>query len=130
MDVGLLILRIGLSVTFIAHGAGKFQELDNTIAFFGSIGLSPFFAYLVAAIEFFGGLAILLGIFTDIAGYLLAIIMLVATYKIKYILGFLGGYELDFVLFSLALGIALVGPGKYALPCCFGKCEMGKEMKK
>ena len=35
---GLLVLRIGLGVIFIAHGFGKIDGMQETSAFFGSIG--------------------------------------------------------------------------------------------
>lgn len=115
VDVGLLFLRIAVGVTFIAHGVAKFQNLEGTVGFFAGLGLASFFAYLVATVEVAGGLAVLLGIFTDIAGILLAIVMVGAITLVKFSKGFLGGYELEAVLFLAALGIAFAGAGKYAL---------------
>lgn len=114
-DVALLLLRVGLGLVFIAHGWQKFQTMEDTIGFFSSIGLSAFWAYLVATVELVGGLAVLLGVFTGYAGILLAIVMVVAIFMLKFSKGFLGGYEFDLMLFLASLAIAFAGPGKYTV---------------
>lgn len=115
VDVGLLLLRIAVGVTFIAHGWAKFMNIEGTVGFFAGLGLAALFVYLVAAVELLGGLAVLFGIFTDVAGIALAIVMVFAMILVKFSMGFLGGYELDAILFLAALGIAFAGPGKYAV---------------
>lgn len=115
VDVGLLLLRIAVGVTFIAHGWAKFMNIEGTVGFFAGLGLAALFAYLVAAVELLGGLAVLLGLFTDVAGFLLAIVMVFAMILVKFSMGFLGGYEFDAVLLLAALGIAFAGAGKYAV---------------
>ncbi len=129
LDVGLLLLRVGVGLVFVAHGVAKFQNMDGTIAFFNGIGFTSFWAYLVASVELFGGLAMLIGIFTEIAGVLLAMVMLVAILKLKFAQGFLGGYEFDALLLLASFAMVLTGPGKYAMPCCLGKCELGMKKK-
>lgn len=110
-DLGLLLIRVGLAVVFIAHGWQKFAAMDKTIGFFGTLGFGAFFAYLVAAIELLGGIAMLVGIGTHYAGLALAAVMVAAIYLVKYNKGFLGGYEFDLTLLLAALGITLTGPG-------------------
>lgn len=114
--VGLLVLRIVLGVVFIAHGYGKLKGIDGVIGFFGSIGLSPMWAYLVSWVELLSGVAMVAGIFTEIAGYLIAIVMLVAIFMVKAKFGFVGGYELDLILLASALAVAWSGPGMLAVP--------------
>jgi uncharacterized membrane protein YphA (DoxX/SURF4 family) len=115
LDAGLLLLRIAVGIVFIAHGWSKFMNLEGATAFFASLGLASLFVYLVAAVELVGGLAVLLGLFTDVAGILLTIVMAFAITLVKFSKGLLGGYELDLVLLLAALGIAFMGAGKYAL---------------
>lgn len=115
VDVGLLLLRIAVGVTFIAHGWAKFQNLEGTVGFFAGLGLVALFVYLVAAVELLGGLAVLLGLFTDVAGIALAVVMVGAIVLVKLSKGFLGGFEYEAVLLLAALGIAFAGPGKYAV---------------
>ncbi len=112
---GLLLLRVGLAAVFIAHGYAKLAHIDQTIAFFGSIGLSSIFAYLVGIVELVGGLMMVVGYQVKYAGYALSLVMLVAIAKVKWALGFMGGYEFDLVLLLNALGIAWTGPGEYVL---------------
>jgi len=115
VDVGLLLLRIAVGMTFIAHGWAKFMNMEGTTAFFAGLGLAGFFVYFVATVEVLGGLAVLLGLFTDVAGILLAAVMVGAIALMKAFKGFLGGYELEAILLLTALGIAFAGAGKYAV---------------
>lgn len=115
MNWGLLLVRVALAVVFITHGYAKLTHIDATIAFFGSLGMSSFFAYLVGIVELLAGLMMLAGYYTRYAGYLIAIVMLVAIVKVKWALGFMGGYEFDFTLLMCALAIACAGPGDFVL---------------
>ena len=54
-DSALLVLRVGVGAIFIFAGWGKVSDLAGTVAFFGTIGLAPFWAYLVSFVELCGG---------------------------------------------------------------------------
>lgn len=112
-DLGLLLLRIALGAVFITHGWMKWQNMDGTIQFFSSIGLSAMWAYLVATIELLGGLAVLLGIWHRLAGWLLAAVMAGAIITVKGSKGFVGGYEFDLTLLLVSAAVAMMHPGKY-----------------
>ncbi len=115
-DLGMFLLRVVVGAAFIAHGWAKFGAMDQTIAFFGQLGLAAFLAYVVATIELVGGVALVLGLWTDLAALLLTGVMVVATFYVKMAtlkVGFLGGYELDLVLLASLLAIMFCGPGKY-----------------
>ena len=114
-SLGLLLIRIGLATIFIYHGVSKFADMGMTIGFFAKLGFPAFLAYFVSTVETLGGVVLLLGLFTDIAGIALAIDMAVVLIHVPGRGGFLGGHELEFSLLIAALGIALEGPGKYAL---------------
>ena len=114
-DLGLLLIRVGLALVFIIHGWGKWQNLDGTVGFFGGLGLAAFFAYLVATVEVLAGLAMLLGVWVDWAGLLLAAVMFTAIYLVKFDMGFVGGYEFDLMLLLSALGVAMMGSGAYTI---------------
>jgi putative oxidoreductase len=119
-NVGLLLIRVALAVVFIYHGLGKFQNMAQTTGFFSMLNVPEVFAYVVAAAEFFGGIALLLGLFVEISAFLLAIVMFVAISLVKFGNGFAGmpgkaGYELDLVLFLVLLGVACLGSGRFAL---------------
>ncbi len=128
---GLLILRVVIGVIFIAHGWQKIDNMAGTVGFFTSLGLPAFLAYVDAWVEFIGGIAFVLGIFTKITGYLFAIIMAVAILKLKLVGGLTGakGYEFELLLLAASLCISFAGPGIFAIgprlcPCCRGgKCK-------
>lgn len=124
MDAGLLLIRLALAAVFIGAGWMKFGNLGATAAFFAGLGLPSFFAYLVPATELLAGIALALGVFTDLAGILLAIVMVGAIALVKFKGGFFGGYDFDLVLLLAALGIAFAGPGKYAT----GKCSIHSDL--
>ncbi|MBI2038765.1 MAG: DoxX family protein [Candidatus Niyogibacteria bacterium] len=113
-----LLLRIILGTIFVVHGYPKlFKNFSETAGFFESIGIRPgkFWVFAVGAVEFFGGIALVLGFATQLAAALLAIDMLVAIAKVKFRQGFVGGYEFDLTLLVIALSLVLTGPGAYAI---------------
>lgn len=115
-QLGLFIIRIFLGITFFAHGLDKFQGgIGNTAGFFESIGIPAFLAYVVALIELVGGIALIIGLGTRVASALVGIVMIGAILKVKIGTGFLGGYELDFVLLGMAIALALSGSSLYAV---------------
>ena len=74
-EVGALILRVALGITFFIHGFVKFQGgIENQVGWFSSIGLPGFLAYVVAIIELVGGFALIIGLGTKVISVLLAII--------------------------------------------------------
>lgn len=116
IDAGLLLIRIALGVGFMLHGIQKLQGIDMTVGFFGKLGFPPALAWFVALVETLGGAAMLLGIFTEVSGLLLASVMIVAILKVKLGSGkgYLG-FELDAAYLLSSLAIVLTGPGKYSL---------------
>ncbi|MFD1175763.1 DoxX family protein [Paenibacillus puldeungensis] len=120
-ELGTTILRVFLGLTFLVHGFVKFQGgISNTVGFFESLGLPGFAAYIVATIELVGGAAMLLGIGTRMVAILFALILAVATIKVKLSAGFLGngqmaGYELDLALITISIYLALKGKSFLAL---------------
>ena len=114
-EVGALILRVVLGITFFVHGFVKFQGgIENQVGWFSSIGLPGFLAYVVAIIELVGGFVLFIGFGTKIVSVLLAILMIGATVKVKLALGFLGngqmaGYELDVALLAISIYLAING---------------------
>lgn len=130
-DAGLFFLRLAVGVPFIAHGLAKFMDIPGTTGFLGSLGLSPLLTYIVSGGELLAGIMIVLGIGAFIGGWMVSIIMICAYTIVKYKMPFLGGYELDFVLFFGGLSIAMLGSGRYSLirshkcnsECIPGTCE-------
>ncbi|MFZ4893486.1 DoxX family protein [Plantibacter sp. Mn2098] len=121
-NIGLLVLRIVLGVTFLAHGAQKFFvfTIPGTQASFADMGvpLPEVAAIVVATLELVGGAFLILGLATRIVGVMLAVDMAVALFLVHLSSGFFaadGGVELVLLLAVGALVLALTGPGVYAL---------------
>lgn len=115
----LLIARIVLGITFIAHGWPKIKNPTGMTTWLKGMRFPApmLMSIIVAVVEFFGGLAILLGIYTQVPALLIAFNMLVATGVRKLVNKdkWVGGYELDLSLLALALIIALYGPGEWII---------------
>jgi putative oxidoreductase len=114
-DLALLLVRVGLGLVFLAHGWDKITSIDEVISYFASFEVSAFWAYVVAYVEFIGGIAIFIGLFTGWAGVLLAASMVGSIAMVKLTQGFIGGYEFDLMLFLSAIAISLAGPGEYTI---------------
>jgi uncharacterized membrane protein YphA (DoxX/SURF4 family) len=120
-EVGTLILRVVLGITFFIHGLVKFQGgIENTVGWFESIGLPGVLAYGVAILELVGGIALVIGLGSRVVSAILVLLMLGATVKVKLAGGFLGtgqgaGYELDLALMAMALVIAVSGSKLFAV---------------
>jgi uncharacterized membrane protein YphA (DoxX/SURF4 family) len=112
--LGLFVLRLTLGSIFMVHGISKLSNMEGTIGFFGMIGFSAFWAWVVALVETIGGAAVILGIWTRMVSSLLAITMIVAIFSAKSGKGF-GGSELEIALLGLSLGIGLIGCGKWSM---------------
>jgi uncharacterized membrane protein YphA (DoxX/SURF4 family) len=115
-EMGALLLRVVLGITFFVHGVSKLQGgIENTAGWFSSIGIPGILAYVVAGIEIIGGVALIVGLGTRIVSALMAFIMVGAIVKVKIGAGFMGGYELDLVLMVIAIYLAMNGSSMISL---------------
>ena len=119
VNAALAILRIVLGVVFIAHGAQKLfvYGLGGVAGAFGQMGvpLPGVTGPAIAFLEFFGGIAVVLGLFTQPLALLLAVDMLGAIALVTITKGLIGGYEFELSLLGSALALALAGAGEYSL---------------
>jgi putative oxidoreductase len=112
--LALLLLPVALGVIFISHGYPKLTHSRQWVENFGHMGLPGYFAYIAAVLEVFGGAMLIAGIFTRIAGLLLAIEMGVALVKVHGLLSNpsnVHNYEFPLVLCAAAFTLATVGAG-------------------
>jgi uncharacterized membrane protein YphA (DoxX/SURF4 family) len=113
----LLLVRAILAVVMIHYGWPKVRNLRSNADDFVQMGFKPgmFWGTLIAVVEFFGGLAILLGTYAELAAALFAFQMLVGTFwKLKIRKEF-ADYSYDIQLFALCLVVMWQGAGAYAV---------------
>lgn len=127
-DAGLeaVILRVPIGIILAAHGSQKLFSwfggygLDGTGQWMASVGLNPGFAMalLAGSVEFFGGVALILGLLTRPAAMINAITMLVALFWVHWGNGFFldtHGIEYALALLSATAALVFVGGGQYSL---------------
>ena len=120
LHYGLLVIRLALAIVMIAHGGQKLFSYGHAgvAGGFAQMGMPApqIAAALIIAVEFFGGLLMLAGLFTRYVGAAFAFAMLVATVQVHLKNGFFmpNGYELTMTLGAIALGLALTGAGRFA----------------
>ena len=120
---GPTALRVPVGIIFAAHGAQKLfgwfggYGLEGTGQWMASIGLAPGYlmALLAGSAEFFGGLALVLGLLVRPAAASLAFAMLVAIFSVHIDKGLFAannGYEYGLALFAVSLSLVFSGAGR------------------
>jgi putative oxidoreductase len=124
--LGLLLVRVVVGVLFIGHGSQKLfgwfggYGPKGTGGWMESVGIKPgvLMAVFAGLLELVGGTLLTVGLLTPLAGILIALAMIGAIIKVHYKNGVwitANGYEYTLVLFTVAVGIALIGAGDYSL---------------
>ena len=117
--LALLLLRLALGIIFISHGYPKlFTHTRETMQMFEHMGFPGYFVYIAGAVEFFGGIVMILGLFTRVAGLLLAGEMTIAIWRVHLPQGpitMVKNYEFPLVLAMAAFTLATVGAGLISL---------------
>jgi putative oxidoreductase len=124
-----VILRVPIGLILAAHGSQKLfawfggYGLDGTGQWMTSVGLNPGFimALLAGSAEFFGGVALMLGLLTRPAAAINALTMLVALFWVHWGKGFfLDTHGIEYALALLSANVALIfiGGGRYSLDRC------------
>jgi putative oxidoreductase len=122
-DLGLLVLRVGVGLSFVGYGAPKlfggpraWQDLGQAMTYLG-IGFAPSaWGFLAAASEFFGGMALVAGGLLRPAALFLVCTMTVATVQhFGRGDGYAGGAFHSIEMGVACLSLLLMGPGRYSL---------------
>jgi putative oxidoreductase len=126
LDLGLLVLRIGVGVPFALHGFQKLLGwfggggMRSTSAWFASLGFGDGRAATVMAGtgEIVGGLGLALGLMTPLAAAAIVGTMTTAALVNNAAAGFWSvakGWELNGYLIVVATALAIAGPGSLSL---------------
>jgi len=129
---GAFALRVPVGIIFAAHGAQKLfgwfggYGLEGTAGWMESIGLAPgvLMALLAGSAEFFGGLALVLGLLTRPAVLALSIAMLVAIFSVHFANGLFmsnNGYEFGLALLAASVSLLFSGAGKASVDALIAK---------
>tara|TARA_R110001583_G_scaffold3812_2_gene23263 strand:- start:1003 stop:1449 length:447 start_codon:yes stop_codon:yes gene_type:complete len=121
-----LALRIPIGITFMAHGAQKLfawfggYGLEGTGQWMESIGLAPGYllALMTGGAEFFGGIALLIGLLVRPAAFVLAFTMLVAIVSVHFVNGLFmsnNGYEFALALLAASFSLLMSGAGRLSI---------------
>lgn len=129
-DWGLLLLRLALGVTFMAHGSQKLfgafggPGLAAVMGPPAQHGMGPVLGLLVSIGEFFGGLGIVVGFLSRFSSAALILIMLGAIAMVHakngFFMNWMGkqageGIEYHLLVIGMCLAILLAGPGRLVL---------------
>jgi putative oxidoreductase len=126
-DFGLLFIRIGIGIAFVfTYGMMKIQAGPEMWTMIGSamtkIGITfghTVFGFLAAASEFFGGMLLILGLFTRTTALFMAFTMLMASITHLSRLDPWNVAILPMELFAVFMGLVFLGAGKYSLNYLF-----------
>ncbi|OAB47241.1 DoxX family protein [Paenibacillus antarcticus] len=124
--LGLLIIRLVVGLSFMAHGAQKLfgwfggYGPKGTGGWMESMGMKPgvLMAVMAGLMELIGGLLLASGLFTVIGAVIIVATMLGAIVKVHGPNGYwatANGYEYNLLLIAVAVGLALTGAGDYSL---------------
>ena len=124
--LGLLIIRLVVGLSFMAHGAQKLfgwfggYGPKGTGGWMESMGMKPgvLMAVMAGLMELIGGVLFASGLFTVIGAVFIVATMLGAIVKVHGPNGYwatANGYEYNLLLIAVAVGLALIGAGDYSL---------------
>lgn len=121
------VLRLGAGIVFLVYGTGKIfgvgpqgVGIEGFTGFLSTLGVPApgVFAWVVAFVEFVGGLALLVGAFTRVFAGLIAVDMVFAILLWHLPKGWdyqSGGFEYPLVLLFVTVTLVLAGPGRLSL---------------
>jgi len=120
---GITVLRLVVGIIFMAHGSQKLfglfggGGLAGTAQYMESLGLTPptLMAALSGGAEFFGGLALVIGLLVRPAALALIGLLLVAIFSVHMGNGLFmanNGYEFALALLGGAVAVLVEGAGR------------------
>lgn len=139
VDLGLLVVRVVVGVTFSMHGMQKLfgwfggGGFAGTAKWFSSLGFGDgrTATALAGGSEIAGGLGLALGLLTPLAAAAMVGTMTTAAFVNNADNGFWSakkGWELNLYLIVVAVAVAITGPGRWSLDHALGLDDLGIPM--
>jgi len=124
LSLGLAALRLAVAAVFINHGRQK-------LFVYGFAGVTGAFTHMgvpvpglmgpfIGVLEFFGGIALAVGLLTRLFALGFVFDMLGAILLVQLKKGF-GGFELEFLLLASSLALVLAGAGEFSADALLGR---------
>jgi putative oxidoreductase len=122
-----LIIRVVVGAAFVMHGYPKLKNPQATLKWTGGFNVPAAATVAAIVLEFFGGIALILGFLVPIVAFfiLLEMIGTIALKKSKmkgpYLIGVsASAYETDVTYILLALTMMVLGAGPFSLSAALG----------
>jgi putative oxidoreductase len=122
--LALTTLRVAIGVIMLAHGWRKLSDMQSWIETVEGLGIAwpEGMAWLSMTAEFFGGILLVVGLLTPLAGIAIFANLMVAIFTVHRGQGLFageGGFELPLILGLTALYLAFRGAGPLSLDAWF-----------
>jgi putative oxidoreductase len=124
LSLGLAALRLAVAAVFINHGRQKlfvygFAGVTGAFTQMG-VPVPGLMGPLIGLLEFFGGIALAIGLLTRLFALGFVFDMLGAILLVQLKRGF-GGFELEFLLLGSSLALVLAGAGEFSVDALLGR---------
>jgi putative oxidoreductase len=123
----VFLLRVVVGATLIMHGYPKLKNPQATLKWTGNLGVPAAATVVVIVLEFFGGIALILGLLVPVVAFFIALEMIgnIALKKTKMKAPYLIGqnasaYETDVTYILLAVTLMVLGAGAFSLGAFLG----------
>lgn len=107
LKISLVLVRLILGFSMLMHGIDKVSGLEGTVGFFSSLGIPALMAYLVIAVEIIGGIFMIIGLLVPLVSLGFVVVLGTAMILLGLNRGYVGGFELEFVLIILSIAAGL-----------------------
>lgn len=113
-DVALFLLRLAVGVIFIYHALPKLKDSKGMAS---AVGMPAQAIVMLGLVELLSGAGLIFGVFTQIAAFLLAVVMVGAIlmkamkWKVPFAAQDKTGWEFDIILLAANLVILTTGGG-------------------
>lgn len=125
LQLGFMILRVGIGALFALHGWAKvvggtatWQWLGSQLGVFGITFMPVMWGFIAAMAEFGGGICLVLGFASRLAALVICAVMVVAiSYHINKGDSF-ETYSHPMALLIVMIAIVIAGPGSFSIDHC------------